>query len=113
MNEHIEHQVLRGPNGEPQFAVIPWEIFVERFGADQDENVTIPHGVIVIEEERDCSLVRAWREYLGLTQADVAERMEITQSAYAQMESKDANLRPKTLKKISAAMDVDWRQLQD
>lgn len=85
----------------------------ERFGAEADEDVTIPHGVIVIEDETGCSLIRAWREHLGLTQAEVAERMGISRGAYAQMEALDARPRPTTLKKIARAMGVHWRQLQD
>ncbi|QJT07439.1 helix-turn-helix domain-containing protein [Oceanidesulfovibrio marinus] len=113
--EPIEHQVLRGPDGEPLYAVIPWDVFVERFGAaaELDDEVTIPHAVIKIEETQGCSIIRAWREHLGLTQAGLAERMGISRAAYAQMEAVGANPRPTTLKKIAAAMGVNWRQIQD
>ncbi len=74
--------------------------------------VTIPHEIVVIEDELDCSLIRAWREHLGLTQAVVAERMGVSQSAYAQMEAVDAAPRVATLRKIAAAMGIRWEQLR-
>ena len=52
----------------------------------------------------------AWREHLRLTQAEVAERMGITQSAYAQME---AAKRPRkaTLQKVAHALGLELDQL--
>lgn len=58
------------------------------------------------------SLVRAWREHLGPTQAQAATRMAVTRAAHAQMESKTARLRVATLKKIGAALGVEWEQLR-
>jgi transcriptional regulator with XRE-family HTH domain len=54
--------------------------------------------------------VKAWREYLRLTQAEVAARMGVTQSAYAQME---AVKRPRkvTLAKLAAALGLEVEQL--
>ena len=80
---------------------------------------TIPHEVTTPQAVMEAtylgdgmSHICAWREYLGLTQENVAERMGITRAAYAQMEAKDAKPRPTTLKKIAEAMGVNWRQLQ-
>jgi transcriptional regulator with XRE-family HTH domain len=74
--------------------------------------VTIPHEVVVIEDELDCSLIRAWREHLRLTQAVVAERMGVSQSACAQMEAVDAAPRVATPRKITTAMGIRWEQLR-
>ena len=51
------------------------------------------------------SPARAWREHLGLTQQAVAERLGISQSAYAQQESSD-KLRKTTRIKIAAALGI-------
>jgi transcriptional regulator with XRE-family HTH domain len=59
----------------------------------------------------DKSLVRAWREYKGLSQADMAERMGISRPAYAQLEAKGANLRATTVHRLALALDVQWEQL--
>ncbi|MFZ5812176.1 MAG: helix-turn-helix domain-containing protein [Thermodesulfobacteriota bacterium] len=37
--------------------------------------------------------MRAWREHLGLTQAEAAARLHVSQSAYAQMERRKGGLR--------------------
>jgi transcriptional regulator with XRE-family HTH domain len=53
----------------------------------------------------------AWREHFGLTQADVAGRIGITQAAYAQMEGVKRP-RKATLEKVAAAMGLDVEQLR-
>jgi len=56
-------------------------------------------------------LVRAWREYLKLTQAE-ADRMGISQAALSQMEAGGKRLRKATLEKMAAAMDIRIEQLR-
>ena len=58
------------------------------------------------------TLVRAWREYLGLTQKEVAKRMGITQAALSQMEAGEKRLRKATLEKLAAAMGIGVEQLR-
>ena len=55
--------------------------------------------------------IQAWREYLNLTQAEVPEKMGITQAAYSQMEAAKKN-RKATLQKIAEAMNIDYLQLK-
>jgi transcriptional regulator with XRE-family HTH domain len=55
----------------------------------------------------------SWREFLGLTQKEVAKRMGITQAALSQMESAENNLRKETLKKLATALKLDIAQLQE
>ncbi|MFZ1567761.1 MAG: helix-turn-helix transcriptional regulator [Thiolinea sp.] len=50
--------------------------------------------------------IRAWREYLQLTQADMAERLGISQSAYAQQEAVERP-RKATRAKIAKALKVE------
>lgn len=112
MTAHTEHHILKAPDGTPLYVVVPWDDYEEHFGGRPDDEVTIPHAVIVIEDERGVSLIRAWREHLGLTQDEVARRMGVTRQAYLQMESLAARPRVATLKKIAAAMGVAWEQLR-
>ena len=74
---------------------------------------TIPHGVVELHILESKTPIRAWREYKGLSQKEVAERMNISQSAYSQMEKDDARLRPATLQKIAAALEISPEQLRD
>jgi len=59
------------------------------------------------------NLVKAWRKYLGLTQAAVARRAGISQAALSQMERADNNLRNATLEKLARAMQLSVDQLTD
>lgn len=108
-----EHQVIRAPDGTPLFAVVPWDEYEELFEGRPDEEVFIPHEVVELNLLHDKSLIRAFREHLGLTQAEVAGRMGISRAAFAQMEARDAKPRPSTLRRIAAAMGVEWEQLRD
>jgi len=107
------HQVIIDKNGDPAFVVVPYDEYMDLIGAVPDDKVTIPHEVVVLEDELDCSLIRAWREHLGLTQAELARRMDVSAPAVAQMEAKNANPRIATLKKLAKAMGIMWEQLRD
>ena len=72
------------------------------------ESPVIPLAVSKAANMEDKSLVRAWREYKGLSQADMAERMGISCPAYAQLEAKDANLRAATVHRLAATLNVQW-----
>lgn len=61
--------------------------------------------------DRDITYLRAWREYLGLTQAEVAERAGISQAALSQMESGETKLRKATREKLAQAMGLNPGQL--
>jgi transcriptional regulator with XRE-family HTH domain len=70
---------------------------------------TIPHAVVSAEVD-GASATRAWREYLHLTQAEVAARMGVSQAAFAQMET---TRRPRkvTLQKVADALGLTLDQL--
>lgn len=99
-------QIINGPGGEPAFVVIPYTDYV---ASRNTEKSMIPHDVIS-RSVNGATPVRAWREHLGLTQADVAERLGISQSAYAQQES-SSRLRKASREKIAAALGIEAAQL--
>ena len=106
MNIPANYQIIEH-KGEPIAVVIPYAEYVTKFSHEP----TIPDGVarrVLLEKS---SLIRAWREYLGLSQDEMAVRMNITQPAYQQIESKTAKPRPATLQKLAKALGVDERQL--
>lgn len=113
MNAPTEHQIINAPDGSPLFVLVPWEEYEDRFAGRPDEEVTIPHEVVVRFLEGEVSLIRAWREHLELSQRDVALRMGISQPAYSKMEARDAAPRVATLKKIASALGVEWEQLRE
>lgn len=100
-------QIINGADGNPEYAVIPYEDFLRLYG--QKENL-IPNAVVGKVIENSITPMRAWREHLKLTQAEVATKLEITQAAYAQLE---ASQRPRksTLQRVAAALGITLEQL--
>ncbi len=107
MNAPTEFQTILGADGKPEFVVIPYAAFVQRYGAESD---LIPNEVAGAVLKGGVSITRAWREHLGLTQADVAARAGISQAALAQIE---AAKRPRkaTVEKLATALGITQAQL--
>lgn len=80
------------------------------------EGDAVPHEVVRLTVVDGLTLRRAWREYLGLTQAEVAERMGITQPALSQLEAaaRPSGTRPRraTFKRLAEALGVSVEQLR-
>jgi transcriptional regulator with XRE-family HTH domain len=77
------------------------------------EDATIPHEVVGLVVKKGMNLVKAWRTYLSLTQAEVAEKAGISQAALSQMEKSENKLRTSTLQKLASAMQLTVGQLKD
>lgn len=107
MNVPTNIQILKDAEGKPAFAVIPYSDYLR---LPHRREPTVPNDVVgkVINDEM--TPVRAWREHLGLTQADVAQRLGISQSAYAQQEAKES-VRKSTREKIARALGIEPEQL--
>ena len=101
-------QIIHDAKGEPAFAVIP---YAESLALSEQKKSTVPHAVVNLVFDNGWSPVRAWREYLGLTQAAVAERLGISQAAFAQQEAPGKRLRKTTLAKLARAMGLGLEQL--
>ncbi len=107
MNIPTSHQIVTY-NGEPVAVVVPYNDYLCAF---KNEEPTIPHEVAMAHAMDGKSLVRAWREYLGLTQEEAAARMNISQPAYRKRETPGAKLKMAVLMEIAQAFDIDVRQL--
>lgn len=75
-----------------------------------DSDVWFPNEVVKASGRGD-SLVKAWREYLGMTQADLAAKAGIKQPALVRIEKIDANPRKSTLVRLAGAMGLTVEQL--
>ena len=51
-----------------------------------NENINIPGAVVDNLVMQEYSAIKSWRCYLGLSQTDVANKMNIKQSTYAELE---------------------------
>lgn len=107
MNARIDFQTILGADGQPSFVVVPYADFRRMAGGFTPG--TIPHAVVSAEVD-GASATKAWREYLRLTQAEVAARMGISQAAFAQMENAKRP-RKATLQKIADALGLELEQL--
>ncbi|TWI67467.1 helix-turn-helix protein [Pseudoduganella lurida] len=103
MNAFSNVQIINGPNGEPVYVVIPYATYMRTQSRHKDEQV--PHQVVSMIADHAWTPARAWREYLGMTQQEVATRIGISQPAYAQQE---AGLRPRrsTRERIARAFGI-------
>jgi len=114
MNIPTNHQVITH-HGVPVAVVVPYEEYAAAFASDAAQvakELTVPHEVAARVLKEQVSPIRAWREHLELTQAEVAARMEVSQSAFAQMEAPEAKPRMNTLKKVAAALGIAPDQLR-
>jgi DNA-binding XRE family transcriptional regulator len=107
MNTHSNVQIIKGIDVAPAFVVMPYAEWVVQRDKDQRG---VPHEVVNLVFDNDWTPIRAWREYLTLTQVEVAGRIGISQAAYAQSE---AAVKPRktTLQKIAKAMNLTLKQV--
>lgn len=89
---------------------------IEEFATLTGRSPRIPEGatpweIVKRTINEDISKVRAWREYLGLSQAEVAERMGVTQAAVSQLESAKRP-RKATLEKFANALGLSLEQVR-
>ena len=68
MNIHTDYQIIRDGSGKPAFVVVPYENWVKQSSLS---GVLIPNEVVGAVIEDGKTLVRAWREYFGLTQVEL------------------------------------------
>ena len=111
MAARIKHQIIE-KEGRPLFVLVPYETYIKTMHKfESNQETTIPHRIVELSLLENKSPVRAWREYKGLTQKQVAARLKISQSAYSQMEKPDAKLRVDTIRKIARVLKIKPEQL--
>lgn len=113
MNAPTDFQVIE-QDGKPVFAVVPWDRFqemAEAWQAVQAREQGIPQEVVERHVLDGVPLVVAWREHLGMTQAEVARRAGMKQSAVARIERGDSRPRHATLRRLASAMGLHPGQL--
>ncbi len=103
-------QILRDKGGQPTFAVLAFADYQALVLSKPKAEPGIPIEIVDKALSHDWSAARAWREYLGLTQTVVAQRMGVTQGSYAQLEGKKT-IRKASRLKIAKALGVDETQL--
>ena len=109
MNIPTDIQII-SHSGKPAFAVVPYDQWLQLTG--QTAEVYFPHDVVGYQLQ-GYSLIAAWRKYKKLSQGQLADRLGISQSAMAQIESRDSKPQTKTLERIANALSITILQLQE
>jgi len=107
MTAHINYQTIMD-HGKPAFVVVPYKDFMQLIGPVP----TIPHEVVGMTIKNKYSLLRAWREHLGVTQEEMSRRLNVKQAAVSQQETSGRNPRQATLEKWAVALGISVEQLQ-
>lgn len=100
--------------GHPAFVLVPFDIFCKIRPLLENEAVrnAIPHEIVRRNALEGVSMVKAWREYLGITQSELAKKAGMSQPAIAKLEQSSAKPRKATLKKMADAMSLTLGQLE-
>lgn len=115
------HPTIVESNGKPAFVVLPYAEYLaltraQAAPAQPDVRIpadgTVPHEVMLLMTDNNWSIIRAWREYLGVTQVEMACRLDIRQPSYAAMEATDARPRKATRVRIAAALGLQLDQIE-
>lgn len=116
MKTPTEYQTIEY-DGHPAFVLVPWEDFnlVRPFLENKSAlRETIPHEVVSANILRSVPIIKAWREHLGMTQEQLAEKAGMKQSALARLESGTAGKpRVSTLARIAEALGVRASLLEE
>lgn len=96
-------QIITDNEGRPAFAVIPYADYLTL--CNETSKDLVPQAVVMHVLVDDMPPVRAWREHLNLTQKEVADRLGISQPAFAQQENA-SRVRKATREKIAAALGI-------
>ena len=113
MKTHTNYQTIK-VEGKPAFVLVPWADFEKlrpQLEKEKEAENGIPHEVVGAMLLHNHSSIRAWREHLGLTQQELANRLEVSQAAVAKLERPEARPRKATLKKVAAALGLSLEQL--
>lgn len=114
MSARTDPQII-SQNGKPAFAVIPWneyQALIHKQIEPDESDVWFPNEVVKANVRGE-SLIKAWREYFKRTQAELAAKAGMTQSALARLERSNASPRKATLSKLAEALGISVEQLID
>ena len=80
--------IIRNKQGDPEYVVLPYEDYLRLI---QHSIINLEHGVpnqvVDLMFDKGYSPAKAWREYLGITQTQASKNLDISQSAYSQLEN--------------------------
>lgn len=112
MSALTNYQIIE-QNGKPAFVVIPYDEFMASQG-DVLEDGLVPNDLVRRNLLDGVPLLKCWREHLGITQDELEQKSGVAQPVIARIETgATANPRKSTLKKLAAAMNLTFEQIQE
>ncbi|MDP8079953.1 helix-turn-helix domain-containing protein [Phocoenobacter skyensis] len=112
MNELTNIQIINNEKGLPAFAVIPYALFEElrENGQKIDFDTAVPKAVVDDVFDNNVTPLRAWRNHLGLSQKEMANRLGISQAGYSKHENSE-KLTKLTREKMAKVLNITPEQL--
>ena len=98
-------------NGQPAFAVIPYEDYKLMCQEQRHEGDYIPQAVVDLMFENDWPLLKAWRIYRGMSQQELADVTGMKQPTIARLENSESRMRLSTREKLAPALNIHPNQL--
>ena len=89
--------------------LVPFDVFRKIRPLLENEAVrnAIPHEIVRLNALEGVSMIKAWREYLGMKINELAAKVGISGAYLSQIESGKRNPTIETLKNIAKALDVE------
>lgn len=94
--------------GEPAFAVVPYDQYLALLGAKHSH---VPQRVLDLQYSNNLSRIGAWRKYRGISQRELAERLNMVQPTVTRLERPNVKPRLKTLEQVALALGCTVEQL--
>jgi DNA-binding XRE family transcriptional regulator len=123
-------QLIKDNNGKTQYVVIPYDEYfrmclqmaeiddetdddLEDIEVEHDslDDVELPGEVCSIMTWQNVSLQAAWRILRGMSQQEVADKLDISQSAVSQLEALDSRPQKRTREKLAAIYGCKQEQI--
>lgn len=115
MKTHTDYQTIDF-QGKPVFVLVPWEEFnrvrpyLEQSDVLKD---TVPHDIVEANVLHGVPIIKAWREHMGMTQEQLAEKIGVKQPSLARIESGTVKPRHSTIIKLSAVFGIKPSLLEE
>ena len=119
-------QIITGKDGEPAYAVIPWEEYIRLTKPERPESEMTDEELYDIAKAEPGEFfpadiakrlvagdhpVKVYRQYRGMTQADLARSINISAMYLSQIETGNRGGSTKVISAIAKALSVDIEDL--
>jgi len=106
-------QYLNDTEGNPLYVVLPFADFQAlEASVGQKKDSYVPQEVAQRVLVGNCSPARSWREYLGKTTGEVADKIGISEAEYIQLEALSKLTKRSVRERVAVALGISSEQLK-